>query len=82
MNAAHEDKTPRFEVDARGLSCPQPVLETKKKALTGRTSGEGRSGGHGLLPGGNVSRYRPKPGLAGHIGRRAADGGFRVLLSK
>lgn len=80
MNAAHEEKTHRFEVDARGLSCPQPVLETKK-ALTGRTSGEGTVLVDTVTSLENVSRFARSQGWQ-VTWAESADGGFRVLLSK
>jgi TusA-related sulfurtransferase len=80
MNAAHEGSAQRFEVDARGLSCPQPVLETKK-ALTGRTSGEGTILVDTVTSRENVSRFARSQGWQ-VTWAESTDGGFRVLLSK
>lgn len=80
MSATHEDKTSRFEVDARGLSCPQPVLETKK-ALAGRTSGEGTILVDTVTSRENVSRFARSQGWQ-VTWVENSDGGFRVLLSK
>jgi tRNA 2-thiouridine synthesizing protein A len=80
MNTAHEESARRFEVDARGLSCPQPVLETRK-ALTGRAAGEGTILVDTVTSRENVSRFARNQGW-NVSWEESADGGFRVLLSK
>ncbi|WP_300524500.1 sulfurtransferase TusA family protein [Aminiphilus sp.] len=80
MNTAHKESAHRFEVDARGLSCPQPVLETRK-ALTGRTAGEGTILVDTVTSRENVSRFARSQGWDVSW-EESDDGGFRVLLSK
>lgn len=66
-------------VDARGLSCPQPVIATRR-ALAGRPGGHVRV----LVDTGtqrdNVSRLARREGWA--VAIEPADDGFRLLLSK
>lgn len=80
MNTAHEGSAHRFEIDARGLSCPQPVLETRK-ALTGRAAGEGTILVDTVTSRENVSRFARSQGW-NVSWEESTDGGFRVLLSK
>ncbi len=66
-------------VDARGLSCPQPMLATRK-ALAGRSTGKIQV----LVDTGtqrdNVARCAKLEGWESSV--ETTDDGFRVLLSK
>ena len=66
-------------VDARGLSCPQPIIATRQ-ALGGRLSGEVIV----LVDTGtqrdNVSRLARREGWSSSV--ETADEGFRVRLTK
>ncbi len=71
--------TDLITVDARGLSCPQPVIATRR-AIGGRAAGRVCV----LVDTGtqrdNVSRLARREGWG--VAVEAADEGFRILLSK
>ena len=71
--------TDPITVDARGLSCPQPIIATRQ-ALGGRSSGEVIV----LVDTGtqrdNVSRLAQREGWSSSV--EAADDGFRVRLTR
>ena len=67
-------------VDARGLSCPQPILATRR-VLAGRNAGVVRV----LVDTGtqrdNVARLAAREGWAVAV-ETTPDGGFRLTLTK
>lgn len=67
-------------VDARGLSCPQPVLETKK-AIEKVLSGEIHVLVDTMTSRMNVARFAGSRGWVVEAGE-LPDGGFRVILKK
>jgi len=67
-------------VDARGLSCPQPVLETKK-AIDKVSSGEIHVLVDTMTSRMNVTRFAGSKGWAVEA-EDLPDGGFRVILKK
>jgi TusA-related sulfurtransferase len=66
-------------VDARGLSCPQPVIATRQ-AITARLAGQVKI----LVDTGtqrdNVSRLARREGWA--VAVEEAEDGFRIVLTK
>lgn len=74
------NETGKIVVDARGLSCPEPVIRTKK-AL------DGLSGGHvEVLVGtatsrNNVTRYAENKGWR-VTSRDNGDDGYKLILEK
>lgn len=67
-------------VDARGLSCPQPVLETKK-AIGKVSSGEIHVLVDTMTSRMNVGRFAGSKGWAVDA-EELPDGGFRVILKR
>ena len=66
-------------VDARGFSCPQPVMMTKK-ALDGLSGGEVEVLVDTVTSRENVLRFARNAGWAGEA--EPFEGGFRVALKK
>lgn len=66
-------------VNARGLSCPQPVMLTKK-ALTGLDSGRVEILVDTATSRNNVSRFAENKGW--RVECEEFDGGFKVILEK
>ena len=66
-------------VDARGLSCPQPVIATRR-ALVGRPGGQVQVLVDTATQRDNVSRLARREGWA--VAVEDADDGFRLVLSK
>lgn len=67
-------------VDARGYSCPQPVLMTKR-AIVGLSSGSVEVLVDGSASRDNVSRLAEKDGWAVHV-EEQPDGTFKLVLTK
>jgi TusA-related sulfurtransferase len=72
--------TEQATVDARGLSCPQPVLETKKE-IDKVSSGEIHILVDTMTSRMNVGRFAGSKGWALEADE-LPDGGFRVILKK
>jgi TusA-related sulfurtransferase len=72
--------TEEATVDARGLSCPQPVLETKK-AIDKVSSGEIHVLVDTMTSRMNVARFAGSKGWAVEADE-LPEGGFRVILKK
>ena len=66
-------------VNASGLSCPQPVMETKK-ALAGRTSGRVEVLVDTATSRDNVARFGENKGW--RVTKEEREGGYRVILEK
>ncbi len=66
-------------VNASGLSCPQPVLETKK-AISKLTSGRVEVLVDTATSRNNVSRFGENKGWK--VSTEERDGGFKVILEK
>lgn len=72
--------TEQASVDARGLSCPQPVLETKK-AIDKVSSGEIHILVDTMTSRMNVGRFAGSKGWTVEADE-LPEGGFRVILKK
>ena len=68
------------EVDARGLSCPQPVIETKK-AIEKTSSGEIHVLVDTMTSAINVSRCAKNQGWKVNY-EELPEGGFKIILRK
>ena len=68
------------EVDARGLSCPQPVIETKK-AIEKTSSGEIHVLVDTMTSVMNVSRLAKNQGWKVNY-EELPEGGFKIILRK
>ncbi|HPP14542.1 MAG TPA: sulfurtransferase TusA family protein [Acetomicrobium flavidum] len=68
------------EVDARGLSCPQPVIETKK-AIEKTSSGEIHVLVDTMTSVMNVSRFAKNQGWKVSY-EELPEGGFKIVLRK
>ena len=66
-------------VNASGLSCPQPVMETKK-ALAGLSSGRVEVLVDTATSRDNVARFAENKGW--RATKKERDGGFRVILER
>ncbi|MCR5347286.1 MAG: sulfurtransferase TusA family protein [Fretibacterium sp.] len=66
-------------VNASGLSCPQPVIETKK-ALSGLSSGRVEVLVDTATSRNNVARFGENKGW--RVTTEEREGGFRVILEK
>lgn len=66
-------------VNASGLSCPQPVMETKK-ALAGLSSGRVEVLVDTATSRDNVARFAENKGW--RVTKEERDGGFRVILER
>ncbi|NLL35943.1 MAG: SirA family protein [Fretibacterium sp.] len=66
-------------VNASGLSCPQPVLETKK-ALTGLTSGRVEVQVDTVTSRDNVARFATNKGWT--VEKKETETGYVVILSR
>ena len=70
----------RLVVDARGLSCPQPVLRTRE-ALAGRTGGSVEILGDTVTSRENVSRFARNQGW--QCRSEEQEGGtYRVIVTR
>ena len=69
----------RITVNASGLSCPQPVMETKK-ALSGLDSGCVEVLVDTATSRDNVARFAENKGW--RVRKEERDGGFRVVLER
>lgn len=67
-------------VDASGLSCPQPVMETRK-ALAGLSSGHVEILVDTATSRNNVTRFAENQGWKA-VSEEREDGGFKVVLNK
>lgn len=67
-------------VDASGLSCPQPVMETKK-ALSGLSSGRVEVLVDTATSRNNVTRFGENKGWRA-TSEELQSGGYRVILEK
>ena len=65
-------------VDARGLSCPQPVLLTKKAVASGETEIEVLV--DNVVPKENVTRFATSAGYAVSVTEDGSE--FKLLLKK
>jgi len=68
-----------FVVDARGLSCPQPVMETRK-ALEKHTGGPVEVLVDTVTSRENVARYGESHGWK--VAKEETDDGFKVTLTR
>lgn len=68
------------EVDARGLSCPQPVIETKK-AIEKTSNGEIHVLVDTMTSVMNVSRFAKNQGWKVNY-EELPEGGFKIILRK
>ena len=68
-----------FVVDARGLSCPQPVIETRK-ALEKHTGGPVEVLVDTVTSRENVARYGESHGWK--VAKEETDDGFKVTLTR
>ena len=66
-------------VNASGLSCPQPVMETKK-ALAGLTSGRVEVLVDTATSRDNVARFGENKGW--RVTKEEREGGYRVVLER
>ena len=69
-----------IELDARGLSCPQPVIETKK-AIEKMSSGEIHVLVDTMTSVMNVSRFPKNQGWTVNY-EELPEGGFKIVLRK
>lgn len=69
----------KIVVNAEGLSCPQPVIETKK-ALAGLESGRVEVLTDTATSRDNVARFAENKGW--RVTRETTENGFRVILEK
>ena len=74
------DNENKIIVDASGLSCPQPVMETRK-ALAGLSSGHVEVLVDTATSRNNVTRFAENQGWQVSSQERE-DGGFKVILNK
>lgn len=75
----NKEKMEKTVVDARGLSCPQPVIETKK-ALGGKTSGAVEILVDTVTSRENVIRFAEHAGWQANWTEK--NGGYSVIAEK
>ncbi len=68
------------KIDARGLSCPQPVLLTRQ-AISGRTSGTIEVLVDSVTSRENISRFAKASGWTVTT-EQTSDGDYRVVLKR